>query len=513
MKNTGTFVFILLILTGGPALAAPVENARPNIVFIFSDDHSLQTIGAYNARLSEFCREQGVTPNIDRLAERGGLFPNSFCGNSLCSPSRAAVLTGKHGHANGVMTLGRPIKEGMWTYGRALREAGYQTAVFGKWHLDTTIPEFDHWLILPGQGYYNNPVFESAQGNRNFKGYTTDVITDLSVDWLKQRDRTKPFFLAVQHKAPHRNFVPPPRYFTWLDNVTVPEPDTLFDDYANRASPARNQKMSIDRDMTMDGDLKVGGKQAEAPGYAARNADLARRKPEGHDLVRWKYQQFVKDYLRCVKAVDDSVGRVVEALKSEGLEENTIVVYSSDQGFYMGEHGWFDKRWIYEESVHMPFIIQWPGVVKPGTRFAPIIQNIDYAATFVELAGGTTPADLHGRSFVPILRGQTPADWRQSIYYHYYDGGHGVAKHYGVRTGRYTLAYFYTTQEWELFDNEKDPAQLRSVYADPAYAGIVTALKAELTRLRTVYGDSDAIAPTGKSGAAKAGDARKKKGT
>jgi arylsulfatase A-like enzyme len=493
-----------------PAAGRAAAPARPNIVFIFSDDHSLQTIGAYGARLAAFCREQQVTPQIDRLAARGGFFPNSFCGNSLCSPSRAAILTGLHGHANGVMTLGRPIKEGLWTYPRGLRAAGYQTAVFGKWHLGTTVPEHDEWLILPGQGRYNDPVFEGPKGERTFQGYTTDIITDLSLEWLQRRDRSKPFFLGVHHKAPHRNFIPPPRYFTWLDDVTVPEPDTLFDDYANRASPARNQKMSIEKDMTLGSDLKVGEQYARDPAYAARNADFARRMPAGRDLVRWKYQQYLKDYLRCVKAVDDSVGRVVAALEAAGLAQNTVVIYSSDQGFYMGEHGWFDKRWIYEESVHMPFLIAWPGVVAPGTRFEPMIQNIDYAATFVEIAGGQVPAGLHGRSFVPVLRGQTPADWRQSIYYHYYDPGHGVAKHYGVRTARFTLAHFHATNEWELFDNEQDPRQLRSVYADSAYQGTVAALKAELARLRAQYGDSEAIAPAPKGG--DGAGKRKKKG-
>lgn len=494
--------FLIAALAGTAASLVHAAGAKPNIVFIFSDDHSLQTIGAYGARLSTFCQQQAVTPNIDRLAAAGGLFPNSFCGNSLCSPSRAAILTGLHGHANGVRTLGRPITEGLWTYPRALREAGYQSAVFGKWHLGSTIPEFDEWLILPGQGRYNDPSFQSAGGERKFSGYTTDVITDLALDWLKRRDSSKPFFLAVQHKAPHRNFIPPPRYAKWLDDVSVPEPETLFDDYANRASPARNQKMTIDQHMTMAGDLKVGGQQASDPMYAARNADFARRKPSGRDLVRWKYQQYLKDYLRCVKAVDDSVGRVVEALRAAGLEQNTVVIYSSDQGFYMGEHGWFDKRWIYEESVHMPFIIRWPGVVKPGTRFTPFIQNIDYAATFVELAGGKVPSGLHGRSFVPVLRGQTPADWRRSIYYHYYDPGHGVARHYGVRTERFTLAHFYATDEWELFDNQKDPDQLRSVYQDTAYAQQLAQVKAELVRLRRLYGDTetpDASAPARKA--------------
>jgi arylsulfatase A-like enzyme len=481
---------VALSLVADAVAAAP----KPNIVFIFSDDHAIQTIGAYGGRLAAFSRQHGVTPNLDRLAEKGGVFLNSFCGNSLCSPSRASISTGLHSHANGVRTLNKPINEGLWTFPRSARDEGYQTGIIGKWHLATTIPEFEYWRILPGQGSYLNPTFIGPDGEEKHEGYATDIITDLSLDWLKQRDRSKPFFLAVHHKAPHRNFIPPTRYATWLDDVDVPEPDTLFDDYANRASPAHNQKMNIATDMRLEGDLKTGGQDANNPNYAARNADFARRQPQGRDLVRWKYQQYLKDYLRCIKAVDDSVGRIMAALEAEGLAQNTIVIYSSDQGFYTGEHGWFDKRWIYEESLHMPFIIRWPGVVKPGTRFTEFIQNIDYAPTFVEMLGGRTPGGLHGRSFVPVLRGQTPADWRESIYYHYYDKGHGVAKHYGVRTGRYTLAHFYESQEWELFDNEKDPKQLRSVYADPAYAQTVAGLKDELNRLRCLYQDQDGAA-------------------
>ncbi len=469
-------------------------SAAPNIVFIFSDDHSLQTIGAYDARLSKFCRDQNITPNLDRLAAAGGLFVNSFCGNSLCSPSRASVLTGLHSHANGVETLDQPIKAGVWTFPTALREAGYQTAVIGKWHLDTTIPDYDYWQILLGQGAYLDPVFISQSGREKHTGYVTDIITDLSLEWLKKRDAAEPFFLAIQHKAPHRNWVPPARYATWLDDVSVPEPATLFDNYTNRASPARQQLMNVGKDLTMASDLKVGTNFARNPLYAARNVDFAAKHPTGDELTRWKYQQYLKDYLRCVKAVDDSVGRVMDALKTAGLETNTIVIYSSDQGFYMGEHGWFDKRWIYEESLHMPFIIRWPGVVKAGTRFTPFIQNIDYAPTFVEMAGGKSPAALHGRSFVPILRGETPADWRKSVYYHYYDqaGAHNVVNHYGVRTDRFTLAHFYGTDEWELFDNVKDPQQLRNVFDDSKYSGDVTELRRELARLRTFYGDTNA---------------------
>ena len=470
--------------------AAKPAAIKPNIVFIFSDDHSIQTIGAYGARLSAFCKEHHVTPNMDRLAEQGGVFVNSFCANSLCSPSRASVLSGLHSHANGVRTLGKPLNAGLWTYPRALREAGYQTCVIGKWHLGTTIPEFEDWTILPGQGKYTDPDFETAHGKVATTGYATDVINDRALAWLKGRDRSKPFFLAVHHKAAHRNFVPPPRYTTFLDGVTIPEPDTLFDDYANRAAPARQQVMSIEKDMKLPSDLKIDPKDAKNPAYAARNAEFAKLNPDGRALTQWKYQQYMKDYLRCVKGLDDSVGSILDTLKSEGLEENTVVIYSSDQGFFNGEHGWFDKRWIYEESLHMPFMIRWPGVVRPGTRFTPFIQNIDYAETFVEMAGGKCTEGLHGRSLVPVLRGAAPSDWRTSVYYRYYDPGHGVAKHYGVRTERYTLAHFYETDEWELFDNQKDAAQLRSVYADPDYAKTVEALKAELTRLRALYKDT-----------------------
>lgn len=500
MKNV-ILTFAALVLAPAAAFPAAAPATKPNIVFIFSDDHAVQAIGAYGARLSEFCRQQGVTPNIDRLAAQGGFFVNSFCGNSLCSPSRASVLTGLLSHANGVMHLERPITPGLWTFPIGLKASGYQTAVFGKWHLASK-PDYADWRVTFGQGAYDNPELESATGKEKIPGYTTDVVTDLSLDWLGKRDPARPFFLAVQHKAPHRNWIPPARYASWLDDVEVPEPTNLFDDYANRASPARNQKMEIDRHMTLDSDLKVGGRMADDPRFAKRNADYAKHQPEGRDLVRWKYQLYLKDYLRCVKAVDDSVGRITEALAAAGLAENTVVIYSSDQGFYTGEHGWFDKRWIYEESLRMPFVIRWPGMVKPGTRFTELIQNIDYAPTFMEIAGGKIPTNLHGRSLVPVLKGATPPDWRQSIYYHWFStGGHMVPIHYGVRTSRHTLAYFTATNEWELFDLEKDPLQMRSVYADPAYAATVTELKTELTRLRTHYGDTEDPKPgKGKKG-------------
>lgn len=486
------------------AAATPDSSLKkPNIVFIFSDDHSLQTIGAYGARLSEFCQANRLTPNLDKLAAEGGLFRNSFCGNSICSPSRASVLTGLHSHANGVRTItGQPpISPNLWTFPAGLRAAGYQSYLVGKWHLDKTIPTFDDWLVLPGQGHYFNPLFQNSAGKTvKMEGHVSDVTTDLALDWLKQRDTSKPFFLAVHHKAPHRTWEPPPRYATLLDGVEIPEPATLFDDYATRASPAREQKQSIEKSLDLAKDLKIGPKYAKDPLYAARNVEFEKLRPVGRALTKWKYQQYLKDYLRCVKSVDDNIGRILEELKKEGIDDQTIVIYSSDQGFFNGEHGWFDKRWIYDESLHMPFIIRWPGVVKPGTRFTEFIQNIDYAPTFVEMAGGTIPEGLHGRSLVPILRGESPPDWRKSVYYHYYgatygEATHGVAAHYGVRTDRYTLAHFYRKDEWELYDNEKDPAQVQNVFADPAYAPAIDELKAELTRLRELYQNSDDISP------------------
>ena len=498
-------VLLLAAFISIPCLQGAAPAQKPNIVFVFSDDHSLQTIGAYGGRLSEFCRKHQVTPNIDKLAAQGGLFVNSFCGNSLCSPSRASILTGLHSHANGVMTLSKPVRDGVWTFPGTLRAAGYQTAVIGKWHLGKTPAGTDYWRLLDGQGTYWHPEFIGPDGREKRTGYATDVITDMSLDWLRQRDKTKPFMMMVQHKAPHRIWMPPPRYYSWLADVKVPEPSTLFDDYAGRTSGAHNQKMEISSIMTLAGDLKVmePGKWVEefprmseaeraewTTAFGARNEAFFKANLKGRELTRWKYQEYMKDYLRCIKAVDDGLGRLVDYLKAEGLDQNTVVIYASDQGFFNGEHGWFDKRWIYEESIHMPLIVRWPGVVKPRTRFTPMVQNIDYASTFVEMAGGKTPDGLHGRSLVPILRGETPKDWRTSIYYRYYDDGHGVPKHYGVRTDRYTLAHFYQTDEWELYDLKKDPQQMRSVYAEPGYAKTVTAMKSELARLRKEFKDT-----------------------
>jgi arylsulfatase A-like enzyme len=508
MKSTHLILLSAVWALGGHSFAAENTSQRPNILFIFSDDHSCQSIGAYRKWLSGFVREQNITPNIDRLADQGAIFDRSFCGNSICSPSRATVLSGVHTHINGVTHLGGSIRDGVWTFPPALQGAGYQTTLIGKWHLGNAPAGFDFYRVLPGQGQYWKPVFNGPGAvKETIEGYTTDIITEKSLAWLKARDKSKPFLLLTHHKAPHRPWNPPDRYYRLFADVKVPEPPTLFDDYSGRTSSARSQKMEIGGDMTLGSDLKVlpPGKapgrltpaQAEAwqAAFKARNAAFQEAKLEGRELTRWKYQEYMKDYLRCVKAVDDSVGQLLDYLKQEGLETNTVVIYAADQSFFNGEHGWFDKRWIYEESITMPLIVRWPGVVKPGTRIQQMVQNIDYAPTFMEMAGLCAPATVQGRSLMPLLRGESPADWRHSIYYHYYDPGHSVQKHYGVRTERYTLACFYPVNEWELYDLEKDPLQLRSVYADPAYAKTLAELKTELARLRTLYRDTDETEP------------------
>jgi len=483
---------------------------RPNILFLFSDDHSLQSIGAYKTRLQSFINEHNLTPNLNRLAAGGAVFERSYCCNSLCGPSRAAILTGLHSHANGFLDNRSTFDGNQWTMPKALKAAGYQTAMIGKWHLVSEPTGFDHWDILPGQGSYYNPDFITPGGRVHREGYCTDLIGDAAINWLRARDASKPFLLMCQHKAPHRPWMPPERYLRLLEDVTIPEPDTLFDDYEGRATPASEQEMEIGRHMTMASDLKVRpalvgaedlrgefGRMTDAQktawdaAYVPRNAVFERLAPTGRALTRWKYQAYMKEYLRCVKALDDNIGRVLDELTRQGLDDNTVVVYASDQGFYNGEHGWFDKRWMYEESLSMPLIVRWPGVVNPGSRPQAMVQNIDYAPTLVEIAGGTAPSTVHGRSIVPLLRGRTPDDWRTSIYYHYYEypADHRVQAHVGVRTSDYKLIYYYPVDEWELFDMAKDPQELRSVYSDPAYAKVVATMKVELDRLRQQYGE------------------------
>jgi arylsulfatase A-like enzyme len=466
------------------ATAAARSAAPPNILFIMSDDHAAHAISAYGSRINR-------TPNIDRIAQGGARFDNCFCTNSICTPSRATILTGQYSHVNGVKTLLDPLDPARPNAAKELRAAGYATAVIGKWHLHKDPSGFDYWKILPGQGAYHDPEFIEMGERRKHSGYCTDLIGDFTIDWLKRRPKDRPFFLMCHHKAPHRNWQPPARYAHLFDGETIPEPDNLFDDYAGRASAARRAKMRVGEHM-MRSDLKT-----DFP------PDL-----QGNALRRWAYQLYIKDYLRCVQSVDDNVGRVLDCLREEGIEQDTVVIYTSDQGFFLGDHGWFDKRFMYEESLRMPFLIRYPREIRPGTVNRDIVLNLDFAPLFLDYAGLRTPAWMQGRSFRPNAAGRTPANWRRSMYYRYWmhlDGDHEVTAHYGVRTLTHKLVYYYgkplgatgsrqeeTPPEWELFDLQKDPREMHNVAGDPRYAGTLASLKKELARLQQLYGDTPA---------------------
>jgi arylsulfatase A-like enzyme len=488
---------VLAVLAGGlsrgaPAAPAPPDAASPpNILFIFADDHAYQAVGAYGSGLNE-------TPHIDRLAAEGVLFRNCLVTNSICGPSRAVILTGTYSHVNGFRRNGQRFDGGQTTFPKLLRAAGYQTAIVGKWHLNSEPTGFDHSHVLIGQGpYYNPPMIEDGE-RRPHVGYTTDIITDLALDWLRtRRDAARPFLLMVQHKAPHRSWQPGPDHLATYDDVTIPEPATLFDDYATRGTAARTQDMSIGRTLT-DYDLKL-----EPPGnltdeqraawlaaYAPKNEAFRAAGLEGPALVRWKYQRYLKDYLRCIASLDDNVGRLLAYLDETGLAGSTVVVYSSDQGFFLGEHGWFDKRWMYEQSLRTPLVVRWPGVAPAGATPDALVSNLDFAQTFLEIAGVPAPDRMQGRSLVPLLRGESPADWRTSFYYHYYEfpQPHHVHPHEGVRDERYKLIRFYTLDEWELYDLAEDPDELRNVHDDPRYAETAGRLRVELARQRERLG-------------------------
>ncbi|ARA94110.1 sulfatase [Rhodothermaceae bacterium RA] len=497
LRSLLTLLLLVLAACGRPT---PTPEPPPNIVFIFTDDHSARAISAYGSEINQ-------TPNIDRLAAEGMRFANCFVTNAICAPSRATILTGLYSHANGQLTNQETFDGSQRTFPKLLQEAGYQTALIGKWHLKSAPTGFDHWQVLIGQGPYYNPPIRTATDTTVIPGYTTNIITDLSLDWLQnQRDPARPFMLMVQHKAPHRRWEPGPDHLTLYDDQTIPIPDTFFDDYEGRASPAAEANMRIDENLTAL-DLKIvppnnlTEEQLEAwnAAYGPKNEALRERPLEGEEFARWKYQRYIKDYLRTVASVDDNIGRLLDYLDQTGLAENTVVIYTSDQGWYLGEHGWYDKRWMYEESLRTPLIVRWPAAVEAGAVSYDMVSNVDFAATFLDLAGATIPADLHGRSLKPILLGQAPDDWRDSFYYHYYEypASHCVQRHYGVRTERYKLIYYYLVDEWELFDLHEDPDELTSVYDDPAYADVVSDLKAELQRLRTELNVPDDDRPSG----------------
>ncbi|HEX3150007.1 MAG TPA: sulfatase, partial [Gemmataceae bacterium] len=478
-------ILALVVIGCFGSMLPAAEPTRPNIVFLFSDDHAYQALSAYGDP-----RKLLDTPNLDRIAKQGVRFDRCLVPNSICGPSRATVLTGKYSHANGFFNNTNSRFDGAQvTFPKLLQKAGYQTAMIGKWHLVSDPTGFDYWHILPGQGvYYNPPMIENGK-RVTHNGYVTDIIGDLSLDWLKGRDKSKPFVLMCQHKAPHREWSPALRHLGHDKDRQYPEPETLFDDYAGRGKAEHEQDMmvaktmnALDLKLTTPAGMTDEQKKEWDAYYAPRNKAFQEAKLSGKDLVRWKYNRYMHDYLGCVKAVDENVGRVLDFLDKEGLADNTVVVYASDQGFYLGEHGWFDKRWIFEESLRTPLLVRWPGVAKAGTVNGDIVSNVDFAATFLETAGVEAPKDLQGRSLVPVLKGQTPSDWRKSFYYHYYEypGPHSVHRHYGVVTERYKLVRFYELgeNEWELFDLKTDPHEMTSVFGKPEYAEIQKQLEA-----------------------------------
>ena len=469
---------------------------RPNILFIMSDDHAAPAISAYRGFLSGVAK----TPNLDRIAKEGMLFKNCFCTNSICAPSRAVILTGKYSHLNGVIDNRKSFDGSQQTFPKLLQKVGYQTAMIGKWHLKTDPTGFDYWNVLPGQGTYYNPDMKEMGQRKKYTGYTTDIITDHVLKWLKERTSLKPFCLMYHHKAPHREWEPGPKHLAMYDDVAVPEPQTLFDNNSDRGTAAKEQDMTIKKTMN-DRDLKLVAPKNLTPeqkknwdaAYEPKNEAFRKANLRGRDLVRWKYQRYIKDYLRCIASVDDNVGRVLDYLDETGLAENTVVIYTSDQGFYLGEHGWFDKRFMYEESLRMPFLIRYPRQIKPGSVNDDMVLNLDFAPTFLDFAQAQIPSDMQGQSLRPLLEGITPTDWRSSIYYHYYEypAWHSVKRHYGIRTERYKLIHFYyDIDEWELYDLAKDPDEFKNLYGDPAYAQVVKKLKAELARLKKKFGDT-----------------------
>ena len=506
------------IIAGGSLTSCQKkEQKQYNIVYIMTDDHSFQTMSCYDERYTE-------TPNLDRIADEGVRFTNSFVANSLSGPSRACMLTGKHSCANGFYDNTNCVFDAsQQTFPKLLQKARYETAVIGKWHLESLPTGFDHWEIVPGQGDYYNPLFITRQNDTIQKhGYITDIITDDAIDWLDNgRDKDKPFCLLVHHKAIHRNWMADTAHLALFEDKTFPLPETFWDDYSGRQAAAA-QEMSIFKDMDLAYDLKTVTEETGKTGlgqayagmlerldpeqraawekfYASVIADFKARAPKGRELAEWKFQRYMRDYLKVVKSLDDNVGRLLDHLEEEGLLENTLIVYTSDQGFYMGEHGWFDKRFMYEESMRTPLIMRLPDrfVRENGLEARDIpelVQNIDYAPTFLELAGAEIPDDIQGESLVPLLKGEHPDNWRQSLYYHFYEypAEHSVKRHYGIRTDRYKLIHFYhDIDAWELYDLLEDPNELHNLYSQPGYEALTDSLKVQLAGLREQYGDTE----------------------
>ena len=495
---------------------------RPNILFIMSDDHAYQAISTYSDKLTQ-------TPGIDRIASEGMLFTNACVTNSISAPSRAVILTGKHSHLNGKIDNRFPFDTTQITFPQILHDEGYQTAMFGKLHFGNNPKGFDQFKILPGQGTYYNPDFITKNDGRiRVEGYTTDIITDMTLKWMEEeRDKERPFFLAYLHKAPHREWLPAERHFKEFTKKTFKEPETLFDNYKGRGTAAKSAEMNLLTHMNWAGDSKIYPEVMDELGipetagwdkgafkrevgrtnseqraawdavYGPINEEFIRNYPgmNKEDLMRWRYQRYMQDYLGCIAAVDEGVSKVLDYLEENGLAENTIVVYTSDQGFYLGEHGWFDKRFIYNESFKTPLIVRWPKVISPGSINTQMVQNLDFAQTFLEAAGIKAPEDMQGESLIPLFKGKTK-NFREAVYYHYYEypAVHMVKRHYGIVTEDYKLVHFYfDIDEWELYDRKNDINEMNNVYNEPAYSDVVKDLKEKLAGLRIKYKDSEEL--------------------
>ncbi len=507
MKSQTRASLLRLVAFLASSLATLAAN-RPNIVVIFTDDHAQHAISAYGSKINR-------TPHIDQLAAEGLRFNQSFVGNAICGPSRATLLTGLHSHANGQTGNRSPFRDELPSFAKTLQANGYDTAMIGKWHITTKPNGFDHWAIKTG-GYYNSS-FRTKDGVEKSEGYVTDVITQRSLDWIKGRPSPEnPFMVWISHSAVHRIWAPALRHLDRYTDVEIPEPVTLFDTYSGKAPGAATAQMTIARDLFPAYDLMLpvtgqgildnaaqqmlntftpSQRQQWDAAFVPRNEAFAKMNLQGEALTRWNYQRYMKNYLRCVDGLDESVGTVRAFLKANNLDENTIVIYTSDQGFFLGEHGWYDKRWMYEESLRTPLIIHWPGVTKGESTSEALVQNIDLAPTFLEMAGVQPQGTMHGKSLVPLLRGEPTPQWRDSIYYHYQmiepesRTSHLVARHYGVRTEHHKLIYFYDFNRWELYDLVSDPHEVLNQIDNPHYAGIIDLLKAELKRLRSQYAD------------------------
>ncbi|HVW61935.1 MAG TPA: sulfatase [Puia sp.] len=500
--NYRLIILVLGVIFADGLLAQP--SRRPNIVFILSDDHAYQAISAYGSSLAQ-------TPNIDRIAREGAIFTRALVTNSICGPSRATLLTGKYSHMNGYTLNEKKFNTDQFLFPELLRQNGYQTAWVGKWHLGNLPKGFDYWRILRGQGQYYNPDIIQPGDTVRMEGYVTDLITQLSTSWLDTRDTTKPFCLIVGEKATHREWLPDIQDLGAYDGKDFPLPATFFDDYAGRRAAA-DQDMTIDKTMRLKEDLKVHAdyvksgiynrftpaqKQAFYDYYENKvSKEFDRRHDTGKALIRWKFQRYLKDYLSVARSLDRNIGSLLDYLDKKGLAQNTVVIYCSDQGFYMGEHGWFDKRWIYEESLRTPFVMRWPGMIRPGTSVSRLMLNIDWAPTLLDIAGVKAPAEVQGVSFLPLLKGAGGAPgWRKAMYYHYYEfpQPHHVYPHFGVVTDRYKLVRFYAPSDsWEMYDLATDPHEVHNLYGKAGYEGLTATLKKQLRELIRQYKDVEA---------------------